>query len=94
MKMAVVFGVIHMTFGISLNIFNNLHFGRPMNIVTETLPQILYMVSIFGYLVIMILYKWSVHWENPSEAPGILNTLIYMFLSPGNVAEPLFPGQV
>ncbi|KAJ3410482.1 H(+)-transporting V0 sector ATPase subunit a [Chytridiales sp. JEL 0842] len=93
MKMAVVMGVIHMTFGISLNIFNNLHFGKPMNIISETVPQILYMVSIFGYLVIIILYKWTVNWTNPSTAPGLLNTLIYMFLSPGKVTEPLFPGQ-
>ncbi|KAI9343869.1 V-type ATPase, V0 complex, 116kDa subunit family [Zopfochytrium polystomum] len=92
MKMAIVFGVTHMVFGTSLNIFNHLHFQRPMNILAETVPQILYLVSIFGYLVFMILFKWASTWEN-AEPPGLLNVLIYMFLSPGTVTTPLFPGQ-
>ncbi|KAJ3216741.1 H(+)-transporting V0 sector ATPase subunit a [Dinochytrium kinnereticum] len=93
MKMAIVLGVMHMVFGIVLNVFNHIHFKRVSHIYTETLPQIIYIVSIFGYLVIMILYKWSVYWENPSTAPGLLNTLIYMFLAPGKVDLPLYPGQ-
>ncbi|KAJ3142638.1 H(+)-transporting V0 sector ATPase subunit a [Physocladia obscura] len=93
MKMAIVFGVCHMTFGISLNILNHIHFGRPQNILYETVPQILYMMSLFGYLMVIILYKWAVYWPNPSEAPGLLNTLIYMVLSPGTIQLPLFPGQ-
>ncbi|KAJ3194563.1 H(+)-transporting V0 sector ATPase subunit a [Irineochytrium annulatum] len=93
MKMSIVFGVMHMLFGISLNVVNHIYFKRPMSIIAETVPQILYLASIFGYLVLMIIYKWTVNWTNPSEAPGLLNTLIYMFLSPGHVTEPLYPGQ-
>lgn len=92
MKMAIVFGVTHMTFGVSLNIFNHLHFQRPMNILAETVPQILYLLSIFGYLVFMVLFKWASNWSQ-REAPSLLNTLIYMFLSPGSVSVPLFRGQ-
>ncbi|KAJ3171941.1 H(+)-transporting V0 sector ATPase subunit a [Irineochytrium annulatum] len=94
MKMGIVLGVIHMIFGISLNIVNHIHFKKPINILAETVPQLLYMISIFGYLVIMILYKWSIDWPNPSEAPVLLNTLIYMFLAPGTVEDPLYRGQV
>ncbi|ORY48231.1 V0/A0 complex, 116-kDa subunit of ATPase [Rhizoclosmatium globosum] len=93
MKMAVVFGVVHMLFGISLNVLNHLHFKRPQYILWETVPQVLYMCSLFGYLVVIILYKWAVPWPNPSEAPGLLNTLIYMVLSPGTIQMPLYPGQ-
>ncbi|KAJ3242214.1 H(+)-transporting V0 sector ATPase subunit a [Chytriomyces hyalinus] len=93
MKQAVVIGVIHMLFGISLQILNHLHFGRPWFILYETVPQLLYMLSLFGYLVLMILFKWAVHWPNPSEAPGLLNTLIYMVLSPGTIMMELYPGQ-
>ncbi|KAM0792422.1 hypothetical protein ACM66B_005099 [Microbotryomycetes sp. NB124-2] len=96
MKMSVVIGVIHMTSAICLNVLNHLHFGHPEYIWAEFLPQILFMESIFGYLVICIIYKWSVDWEavgrNP---PNLLNMLIKMFLSPGSVdaGEQLYPGQ-
>ncbi|KAJ3067556.1 H(+)-transporting V0 sector ATPase subunit a [Podochytrium sp. JEL0797] len=93
MKMAVVFGVVHMLFGISLNVLNHVFFQRAQYILWETLPQLLYMMSLFGYLVVIILYKWAVYWPNPSEAPGLLNTLIYMVLSPGTVQMQLYPGQ-
>ncbi|XJO75166.1 hypothetical protein BDV3_005885 [Batrachochytrium dendrobatidis] len=87
MKMAIILGVIHMSFGISLQVYNHIHFKRQMSIYTEFLPQILFFLSIFGYLVFMIVFKWLTPYPNTSEAPGLLNTLIYMFLSP---AKPLY----
>ncbi|KAI8807208.1 V-type ATPase, V0 complex, 116kDa subunit family, partial [Cladochytrium replicatum] len=96
MKMGIIFGVMQMIFGLTIQIFNHIHFKQVQYIYAETIPQILFTVSIFGYLVFMILYKWSVDWLavglNP---PSLLNTLIYMFLAPGSVApsEVLFPGQ-
>lgn len=85
-----------MTFAICLQIPNHLHFKKYMYIYAEFIPQILFMQSIFGYLVICIVYKWSVDWTQSSVSPpGLLNMLIYMFLSPGNVdpKEQLFAGQ-
>ena len=103
MKLSIVLGVVHMTFAMCLNVPNHLHFGHASFIWAELLPQMLFMQSLFGYLVVTIIYKWSVDWYATDAAghplhnspPGLLNMLIYMFLSPGNVAPEsrLFAGQ-
>jgi V-type H+-transporting ATPase subunit a len=83
-----------MSFGIFLQIFNHIHAKNKKSIWTEFLPQILYLWSLFGYLVFCIIFKWLTPYDNPSTAPGLLNTLIYMVLSPGKVQMELYPGQV
>ena len=95
MKMSILFGVMQMTFGVVLSLFNHRYFKRDLDIYTNFIPQIIFLESIFGYLSIMILYKWCVDWTGKAT-PGLLNTLIYMFLSPGNVKpeDQLYSGQV
>jgi vacuolar-type H+-ATPase subunit I/STV1 len=93
-----------MSFAICLNVVNHLHFNKKMFIWLEFVPQILFMESIFGYLVFCIMYKWSVDWYARGadgellhgQPPNLLNMLIYMFLSPGTIipGEQLYPGQV
>ncbi len=85
-----------MTFAICLQVPNHIRFKKPLNIYAEFIPQILFMQSIFGYLVICIVYKWSLDWtQQVNSPPGLLNMLIYMFLSPGSVSESqqLYSGQ-
>lgn len=85
-----------MSFAICLQVPNHIHFKKPLNIYAEFIPQILFMWSIFGYLVVCIIYKWAVDWsQSATSPPGLLNMLIYMFLSPGTI-EPgtqLYAGQ-
>lgn len=92
MKMSIVIGIIHMSFGIFLQYFNFLHFKQEFAIFTDLIPQLVFLESIFGYLVLMIIYKWLMTFDNP---PSLLNMLIYMFLSPGTVpqSEQLYTGQ-
>lgn len=55
------------------------------------------MMSIFGYLCFLIIFKWFQNYaESGKEAPGLLNTLIFMFLQLGVVKpkDQLFEGQV
>ena len=85
-----------MTFALCLQIPNHLRFGRISDLYTNFLPQILFLESIFGYLVLCVLYKWSVDWTTASiQPPSLLNMIIGMFLSPGEVDpdSQLYAGQ-
>ncbi|ELK24247.1 V-type proton ATPase 116 kDa subunit a isoform 3 [Myotis davidii] len=95
MKMSVILGVTHMAFGVVLGVFNHIHFGQWHRLVLETLPELVFLLGLFGYLVFMVVYKWlRVSAAGASSAPSILIHFINMFLfsrSPTN--RPLFPGQ-
>ena len=87
-----------MTFAVCLQVPNHIHFKKREDIWTNFIPQMIFLQSIFGYLVLCILYKWSVDWSTSSTAPTpLLNMLISMFLSPGTVDPdsqlyPMFVG--
>ena len=82
MKMSVIIGVIQMMMGICMHCLNAIHFKKWYNIFFEFIPQVLFMGSIFGYMDFLIILKWVKKWEDPSEAPSIINVLIQMFLQP------------
>ncbi|KAK2520449.1 V-type proton ATPase 116 kDa subunit a 3 [Columba livia] len=96
MKMSVVLGIVHMGFGVMLGIFNHVHFQQWHRLVLELLPEMIFLLALFGYLVFLIFYKWVTFSAADSMvAPSILIHFIDMFLftsNPGNL--PLYRGQV
>ncbi|OTB04848.1 hypothetical protein M426DRAFT_320432 [Hypoxylon sp. CI-4A] len=94
MKMSIILGWAHMTYSLCLSWFNARHFKKPIDIWGNLVPGMIFFQAIFGYLVICIIYKWSIDWFAIGEQPpGLLNMLIYMFLQPGTLDIPLYSGQ-
>ena len=99
MKMSVIIGVGQMLFGLILNFRNFRHFNDRISIVAEFVPQIVFLLSIFGYMNLLIFYKWiDYDGKRAGCAPSILITLINMFLfkHPKEPCSfhPMFSGQV
>lgn len=61
------------------------------------IPEIIFMSSLFGYLVILVFYKWVAYDARTSRvAPSLLIAFINMFLFQYNdpTNRPLYSGQV
>ena len=69
MKMAVTLGVTQMIFGILLSLSNHLYFKDYLSVFFEFIPRMVFMLSTFGYMVFMILLKWSsfTHTDTPTS---------------------------
>ncbi|MXQ90540.1 hypothetical protein E5288_WYG016063 [Bos mutus] len=95
MKMSIILGVTHMTFGVVLGVFNHVHFGQWHRLLLETLPELVFLLGLFGYLVFLVVYKWlSFTAASAATAPSILIHFINMFLfSRSRTNKPLFQGQ-
>eukprot|EP01104_Vermistella_antarctica_P015518 TRINITY_DN5113_c0_g1_i1.p1 TRINITY_DN5113_c0_g1~~TRINITY_DN5113_c0_g1_i1.p1 ORF type:complete len:959 (-),score=225.36 TRINITY_DN5113_c0_g1_i1:9-2522(-) len=97
MKMSILLGVGQMTFGIFLAIRNAKFFKKPYDFYYESLPQIVFLLSIFGYMCLVIVIKWLLPWGSHDykkiQPPSLLTLMIDMCLSPFQVNEHLYTGQ-
>nr|XP_053639529.1 V-type proton ATPase 116 kDa subunit a 1-like isoform X3 [Cherax quadricarinatus] len=89
MKISIIFGIVHMLFGVILSVWNHKFFNKAMNIYCEFIPQIIFLTCLFVYLVLLVFHKWVWYGAggdvstSPSCAPSILITFINMVLVKG-----------
>lgn len=77
MKISIIIGVIHMTIGIALKGLNALYFKEYLVFMFEFIPQIVFFLSTFGYMVLLIILKWFNNYaSDPSKAPSIISLYI------------------
>lgn len=104
MKVSIIFGVVHMIFGVVMSTVNYNHFRRRSSIILEFLPQVLFLILLFAYMCFMMFWKWvtfapkSPQPYSPGCAPSVLIYFINMMLFGENKAlegcEPfMYPGQ-
>lgn len=94
MKLSIIFGVIHMFFGVCMSVVNFNHFQKRVSIFLEFLPQVLFLTLLFGYMVFMMFFKWikysaksNITADKPGCAPSVLIMFINMMLFKSS--EPL-----
>ena len=101
MKFAVIIGVLQMSFGIFftnlaifLKMLNTVHFKSYIDLFCEWLPQQIFFFSTFGYMCVLIVYKWTIAWgveKDTAFAPSIIGQMIALPLAMGSTeGKPLW----
>lgn len=86
MKLSIIFGVVHMIFGVCMATVNHNFFRKRISILLEFLPQIIFLILLFAYMVFMMFFKWlnyspkSPQPHSPGCAPSVLIMFINMML--------------
>ncbi|XP_039445165.1 V-type proton ATPase 116 kDa subunit a 1-like isoform X2 [Culex pipiens pallens] len=84
MKLSIIFGVIHMIFGVCMSVVNFNFFKRRISIVLEFLPQIIFLVLLFAYMVFMMFMKWlqyTAKTDFQPHSPGCAPSVLIMFIN-------------
>ncbi|XP_043654444.1 V-type proton ATPase 116 kDa subunit a1 isoform X9 [Drosophila teissieri] len=86
MKISIIFGVIHMIFGVVMSWHNHTYFRNRISLLYEFIPQLIFLLLLFFYMVLLMFIKWikfaatNKKPYNEACAPSILITFIDMVL--------------
>ncbi|ALC42572.1 Vha100-3 [Drosophila busckii] len=93
MKLAIIFGVSQMIFGLVLAAVDCVLLNRLPDLFLVVIPQFIFMICIFGYLVFLVFFKWLTYGglkpmpRSSNCAPSVLITFIDMMLMKTSVLE-------
>ena len=86
MKWSVIIGVFQMVIGIFLRGLNNLYFNDTLGFFFEFIPQIIFFLLLFVYMIVLIYIKWITDYSlDTSRAPSIITILMNLALKQGSV---------
>ena len=92
MKFSVIIGVFQMTIGIILKGLNAIYYKNLVDCFFVFIPQLIFMLILFGYMDALIFLKWSVNYDNEEDrAPDIKSYLMNIVLKFGEL--PPSPGE-
>ncbi|KAL1506255.1 hypothetical protein ABEB36_005650 [Hypothenemus hampei] len=74
MKLSLIFGVVHMIFGICLSTINFRYLKKSSHIFLDFVPKILFFGFLFVYLVTMIFIKWINYTAMNDDKIGTIKT--------------------
>ncbi|XP_044259991.1 V-type proton ATPase 116 kDa subunit a1 isoform X2 [Tribolium madens] len=108
MKISIILGIIHMLFGVSMSLFNFTYFKNKLSIFCEFIPQVIFLVFLFFYMVLLMFIKWFMYYStndktyikySPRCAPSILITFINMVLNKETIVDSecdatMYAGQI
>lgn len=106
MKISIIFGVLHMLFGVIMSWHNHRYFKNRIAILFEFIPQLIFLLFLFFYLALLMFIKWNRYAADRPDpfsascAPSILITFINMVLfktpnhNPEDTCSPyMYAGQ-
>lgn len=87
MKMSVILGFIHMSFGVFLSYLNIKYRKDKILYYCVWIPQTLSFFSFVGYIVFLIFCKWL---STSKDDHSLITVLVSMYTSPFSVSKPMF----
>ena len=85
MKFSIIIGVMQMLLGLVLKLSNSIFFKNYIDLFFEAIPQLLFMLSTFGYLCVCIIIKWT-----SPYIPGKDVSILSIFINYPKVGTELF----
>ena len=94
MKFSVIIGVFQMSMGIVLKGLNAIYDKNLVDCFFVFIPQLIFMLILFGYMDALIFLKWSVNYDNEEDtAPDIKSYLMNIVLKFGELPPPPADGK-
>lgn len=59
MKISIIFGVLHMIFGVIMSWHNHTYFRNRLSLLYEFIPQLVFLLLLFFYMVLLMFIKWN-----------------------------------
>ena len=71
-----------MMLGLFLRLYNNFRRSKWTDLLTLTIPQIIFMCCTFLYMDFIIIYKWNTNYDaDTSKAPSVISTMIAVYVN-------------